>query len=92
MGWQLWVIIGLLIISYMQYTSPEKTNNFVKPVYGKVHDFLTKNNPLSGSKAASVTVSTCPNVDEPVCADGKTYKNSCEAALDGKASVTPGVC
>jgi len=91
MGWQTWVIIGLLVLSYLQYTNAEKTNNFIKPVWGKVHDFLDKNNPLSGG---SVTVSTvqCPDYEEPVCADGKTYKNSCEAAVAGKTEVTPGVC
>lgn len=89
MAWYVWLMIGLIVLTYCQYTMPEKTNSFIKPVYGKVHDFLSSQTSKVTNKA---TGTVCPDVSEPVCAGGITYSNSCLAALAGKTEVTPGAC
>ena len=90
MSMQVWIIIILLVTSYYQYSSPDKANNTLNPIWGPVKDFIGNNNPLDGGKYAT---SVCPNVDAPVCGNnGKSYPNSCEAALDDVLQVTPGAC
>ena len=90
-----YIIIGLIILSYFQYSSPEKTNKMLDSVWGPVKGFIGQNNPLGAGTDKEDSNSggvTCPDTNEPVCGNGKTYKNSCEAALDGVFEMTPGAC
>ncbi len=88
MAWQTWAIIALLVISYYQYSNPEKANEMLDPAWGAVKDFIGNNNPMNNEDGGSI----CPDINEPVCGNGQSYKNSCEAALDGILQVTPGAC
>lgn len=89
MGWQIWVIIALLALSFYQYNSPEKANAQLQPLWGPVKDFIGNNNPIKGSNKSSL----CPDTNEPVCGEnGQTYNNICEAALADVLKVTPGAC
>jgi len=84
-----WIIIGLLVISYYQYSNPEKANAMLSSVWGPVHDFISNKSPIGNNNQASI----CPDVTAIVCGNDKnTYKNSCEAALKGVVEVTPGAC
>ena len=85
-----WVVIILIGISFYQYSNPDKANGMLQPVWGPVKDFIDTNNPLGGKNNVS---GICPDTNDPVCGDNsKNYKNTCEAALDGVLTVTPGVC
>jgi len=85
-----WIIIGLLVLSYYQYSSPEKANAMLSSVWGPVHDFISNKSPLGNTNNQA---SPCPDVTATVCGNDKnTYKNSCEAALKGVLEVTPGAC
>jgi len=91
MDMKVWFIIGLLVVSYYQYSNPEKANGLLNPIWGNVKEFLGKNSPI-GNKQNSSGV-TCPDTNDLVCGtNGVTYKNSCEAALAGMLEVTPGNC
>lgn len=93
MAWYVWAILGLLVLSYCQYTSAEKTNKMLDPAWGKLHDFLTQQQgKLTGQAVNAAEKSACSGVVEPVCAEGKTYDNSCLAAADGKLKMTMGAC
>jgi len=89
MGVSTWIIIILVAVSFYQYSSPEKANMQLKPVWGPVKEFIGGNNPLNKSNKSSV----CPDTDEPVCGEnGQTYRNICEAAISDVLKVTPGAC
>jgi len=84
------VIIGLILLSYLQYAMPDKANQWVDPLYGKAKSYIDQKNPLSKEDDTS---SPCPDNVNKVCgSNGKTYKNICYAALDNVMEVTEGEC
>lgn len=93
MAWYVWAILLLIGLSFFQYYSPEKSTKMLDPFYGKVKTTVAGWFPGgSASPNTNLQSVTCPDVNEPVCAGGITYKNSCEAALVGVNEVTAGGC
>ena len=86
MGWQIWLIIGFLVLSYAQFAYPEKTHNFLQPLWGRVTEY----DPLSKIKLPGS--SACSADYNPVCGNGTTYNNSCWAGVAGLTQVTGGAC
>lgn len=96
MAWQTWMIIGLVILAYYQYTSPDKARELLKPVFGKVQEYLKSpfgntNAPKDNSTADDSGIVCTDEINE-VCGNGVTYTNSCEAIKAGVYQVTPGAC
>lgn len=92
MAWYMWVLIILAVVSYHQYMEPEKTNKLLEPVWGTISGFIKDFNLFDVFSFATPDDDECPDVDEPVCAGGQTYANSCEAGLEGHTSVVAGAC
>jgi len=96
MAWYTWVIIGLVILSYVQYAYPEKSHEWLEPAHGKAKDFISgafNGGRSSSSSSSTTTASPCPDVDNPVCGDdGVTYRNACEAAQAGIMKTVYGAC
>ena len=84
-----WVIIGLVVISFIQYVAPEKINDKLAYAYDPVKDMF---NIDRFTNKEPVQNSICPETINPVCAEGITYNNACLAALDGKLQITMGAC
>lgn len=80
MSWITWIIIGLIILSYVQYTFPEKVNPYIGAVWDKVNEFV-KYKP-----------SKCTSENDPVCANNITYTNSCYAKIAGVLNAVKGEC
>lgn len=87
MGWTMWVLIGLLVLSYMQYQYPEKTQ-FVGTAYDPVKQQIDKVLPTTKGQL----VSKCPEDYSPVCFNNITYQNSCKAGEMGITNVIQGEC
>ena len=85
-----WIIILVLVVlSYFQFVSPEKTNGYLEPIFGRVRDFISTKNPLNNTD----TTPTCTDEISKVCgSNGITYDNACKAGLAGITEVTAGMC
>lgn len=83
-----WILIGMIILSWYFYKEPQKTHDFVKPVYGIVDSWLT-----DGKNISPPAANPCPATIDPVCgSDGNTYNNICLATVANVLQVTPGAC
>ena len=93
------IIIGILVIlSLWQFASPEKSNDFLEPYYGKVVEFFDFKNPFTKDKINETEI----NETEDSCAahginkicgsDGITYDNACYAIKADIWQMTPGEC
>ncbi len=90
--WYTWVIAGLVVLSYLQYASPDTVSFVTDNVHSRVKDFIDGNNPFGGDDDKDED-NQCPDEYNPVCGDdGKTYDNVCEAALVDVIGITPGAC
>jgi hypothetical protein len=88
-----WVILGLLVLSFYQYSSPEQSHNLLEPIWGNVKDFIDTNNPMGSKNTTTTTEDTlCTQENNPVCGNGVTYQNNCFAGKAGIISVTAGAC
>lgn len=87
---KMWIIIGLVVFAWVQYTYPTKAQSLGDMTFGKLNGYLKlKGTTVLKEKAAVV----CPDEISQVCgADGVTYDNMCKAALAGVLSTTPGGC
>lgn len=84
------IILCLVGLSFFQYAYPDKSQSLLEPIYGKASDWVSSK--MSWNTKVVPTTSKCPDVNEPVCGNGVTYKNTCEAALQDVLQVTPGAC
>lgn len=84
------IIIGLLVISYMQYSMPDKVKGVTDPTWGKLQNFIDSKNPISNTPQPEGD--GCPITYNPVCGNGVTYDNICKAALADVLEVTQGAC
>jgi len=85
-----WLIIILIILSYLQYAYPNKVNPLVGKVWDPVNNFIGGFNPFKQGNQSSTG---CPDTISKVCGNnGVTYDNTCKAMEAGITSVTPGEC
>jgi Kazal-type serine protease inhibitor domain len=87
MNWILWILIAFLVLSWAQYTYPDKTE-FVKNIYDPVNQQLNKVIPIEKGQL----VSSCPAAYDPVCYNNMTYQNACKAGEQGILNVIQGAC
>ena len=89
-----WIIIIFLVsLSFYQFQNPTKSANMLDPYYGIVTEKIDGFNlPSLGGSTEEEPISSCPDIDNPVCGNGVTYKNVCEAALKDVLQVTYGAC
>ena len=83
MQWYAWVILILLVASYVQYSYPEKAKPYVGAVWDKVNEFKNKQMP---------SIIQCPTEYIPVCSGNLTYTNLCMAQKAGITQYSPGAC
>ena len=89
MQWYFYGIIGLLVLSYAQYTYPETINPYLDSVWGAVHNQIGD----LWMKPAVNNTSSCPDINNPVCgSNGITYSNGCLAVEANILQFTAGAC
>ena len=87
---KIWIVIGLIVFSWAQYTYPSKTQSIGDMTFGKLNTYIKVKGTTAIKEQAAVV---CPTTISQVCgSDGVTYDNMCKAALAGVLSTTPGGC
>lgn len=89
MNWVAIIIIGLVLLSWAQYTYPDKVK-----IISQAYDPLNSKLGITAQPTEKSTLvnPSCPDTYDPVCASNITYQNTCKAGQAGKTSVTPGAC
>jgi len=88
---QTWFIIGLVALSWFQYTYPETANPLVGKAWDIVNNLWQSKVPNMGNNGADT--SACSDTVEQVCgSNGVTYDNICKAALNDILEVEMGAC